>query len=300
MKILVTNHWLKKLGGSETFTYTLIGELIRRNHQVDLYTRINGYVTTKIQKDFKIMNILLNKEIHYDLILANHNTTIADVRANTNNPIIQTCHGVIPKLEQPSPYANLYIAISEEIKNYLFNKYNFNSEIILNGIDCKRFKPFRPINKKIKKVLSLSHSDQLNNKLAKYFYGKRIDFICHNKHSNPKWRIEYAINDVDMVITLGRGAYEAMACGRAVLILDHRPYQNLMGDGIITNDNFHELIKNNCSGRRFQKTNLFTILREAMITYNQKMGNINRQLALEFLNIEKQTDKYLSYYEKIK
>ena len=73
MKILVANHWLEKLGGSETFTYTLTGELVRQGHWVDLFTFRPGKVSERILKDFGVGTSLDHK---YDLVLANHNTTV--------------------------------------------------------------------------------------------------------------------------------------------------------------------------------------------------------------------------------
>lgn len=46
---------------------------------------------------------------------------------------------------------------------------------------------------------------------------------------------------------MGRGALEAMFCERAVIVFD---YQG--GDGLVTENNFEEIIKCNLSGRRFK------------------------------------------------
>ena len=52
------------------------------------------------------------------------------------------------------------------------------------------------------------------------------------------------MNSVDLVISLGRGAYEAMACGRPVVVADVRG-----GDGYLHPDFVWEWRKNNLSGR---------------------------------------------------
>lgn len=38
MSVLVTNNYLQYLGGSETFTYTLVKEIQRREGDVDVFT----------------------------------------------------------------------------------------------------------------------------------------------------------------------------------------------------------------------------------------------------------------------
>ena len=117
MNILVTNHWLKKLGGSETFTYTLIAALKKAGHDVDLFTNQPGLVSDRIATDLKVYSKRLKDS--YDLILANHNTCVRSVY--DRGPVIQTCHGIYPKLEQPSDKATAWVSISREVKNYLFN-----------------------------------------------------------------------------------------------------------------------------------------------------------------------------------
>jgi len=300
MKILVTNHWLKKMGGSETFTYTLIGELVRCGHEVDVYSKLAGNVAVRIYKDFKVKARETTGKLPYDIVLASHKTCVETVRSIYDGLIIQTCHGTTPKLEQPYLGIPGHVAISEEVQSYLFNRYDLESVVIYNGIDCNRFRPIKTLNPKIKKVLSLSHSESLNKKLTKYFHAKGISFLSHSKYMNPVWHIQEEMNKVDLVISLGRGVYEAMACGRAVLVLDHRPYQDMLGDGILTEYNFFDMIKFNCSGRAYRRKDLSEILDESLEIYNPLMGIRNRELALEYLNIENQVNKYLQYYEQIK
>lgn len=292
MKILITNHWLKKLGGSETFTYTLAGELAKQGHKVELYTRVPGIVAKRICSNFYITRVTDPKARKYDLILANHNTCVHDVYPH-QAPIIQTCHGTTPKLEQPAAFADKHVAISEEVKQHL-SGMGIQSTVILNGVDCNRFRPIVPLNKTIKTVLSLSHSDELNNLLKSIFALKGIKVITLNKFKNPVWAVENYINRADMVISLGRGAYEALACGRPVLILDKRPYQQQMGDGLLTKTNAAKVLEHNCSGRAFKNTNINQMIDYAIANYNPALSGWYRILALQELNIERQVQKYLS------
>lgn len=302
MKILVTNHWLKKLGGSETFTYTLIAELKKQGHDVQFFTFHKGSVSSQVEKNLGCKYIDLQNVAHpvqFDLILANHHTTVAEAFTSCEGFIIQTCHGTIPKLEQPSAWADSFVGISNEVRMHLKSK-GFPSVLILNGIDCERFTPKRKINTTLQNVLSLSHSDKLNKKLAIYFSKKGINFICHNKYTNPTWNIEQSMNNADLVISLGRGCYEAMACGRPVLVLDHRPYQAPMGDGLLLPENIDKIIKNNCSGRTNKYTDIYAMLDAALVNYNQKLSKWAREYALENLNITLQVKKYISIYENRK
>lgn len=283
MKILVTNHWLKKLGGSETFTYTLIGELVRQGNEVDLFTNVPGKVSKRIEKDFGVTQRLQER---YDLILANHHTTVNEVFRLGRT--VQTCHGVIPRLEQPSNNADVRVGISEEIADHIASKH-----IIWNGIDCKRFAPLKPLNDRPKRLLSLVHSDKANILISKACVELGILFVEVNKYKRQFWDMEEVINNCDIVVSLGRGAYEAMACGRPVVVFDARPYQDSYADGYVDKGNIMELMKNNCSGRRYKKVFGVNELKKEILKYNKADGEFLRQFALEHLNIEKQVKKYL-------
>lgn len=283
MRILVTNHWLKKLGGSETFTYTLVGELVRRGHEVDLFTHVPGLVSGRIYSDFGVKQSNLDK--NYDIILANHHTTVDAV--HHTGRVIQTCHGITPNLEKISPNADIKVAISKEIADYIGTP-----NVILNGIDCDRFYPKNPINEKPKRILSLVHSDEANNLIYLSCKKLGIDFRSINKYHKQIWNIEDEINDCDLVVSLGRGAYESISCGRPVIVFDHRPYQDSFSDGYINSNNIHDSIINNLSGRRFKKRMTIDNMVLEIQKYNKKDGLYLRDFALKNLNINKQVDRY--------
>lgn len=295
MKILVTNHWLEKIGGSETFVFTLLKALQLHGHEVSFFTFKEGIVSRKLQQaGFKLISAESNKE--FDLILANHHTTVDLFQGRAF--IIQTIHGLTPKLEKPSKVANHYVAISQEIKSSLI----FDSTLVWNGIDCDRFFPRFRINKKIKRVLSLVHSDQLNERLKMIFEKRKVKFHSFNKFRNPVWDIETYINQSDLIISLGRGAYEAMACGRPVLILDGRKYQEEIGDGFLTPAILPQSIFFNCSGRCFKRKDIENMVDESFQIYNQAgeaeyLSDFFRSYALNNLNMSIQSKKYLSIYE---
>jgi len=283
MKILVANHWLSKLGGSETFTYTFIEELVRLGHEVDLFTFFPGLISDKIKEDF---GVKINIQGSYDIIFASHNSTIDEL----NGFVVQTCHGVYPSLEQPNKKANIHISISKEVQAHL-ERLGFDSQIIWNGINCDRFKPTRKINKKLKTVLSLAKSEQSNVIIREACHLLGLEYIERRKAKI--WNIEDEINKADLVISLGRGVYESLACGRSVIVYDHRGYSDNYGDGIITESNINLLMENNCSGRYFKKSfNLESLVNE-LEKYDPSISEFSRDFAVKHLNIKNQVEKYI-------
>lgn len=287
MKILITNHWLKKLGGSETFTYTLGKELLKQGHQVHGFTNHKGLISNRMEKE----GIPFQLDDSYDLILANHNTTVDKVYGL--GKIIQTCHGTIPKLEQPNHKADSFVAISEEVHHHLRIKYGLASTVIRNGIDCNRFKPTQPLNNRLKKVLSLCHTEEANSVITEACKILGLQLTTINKHQKQIWNIENHINQTDLVVTLGRGAYESFACGRPVVVFDKRPYQACYADGYVNETSLKEIITTNCSGRYLMLKMDPYMLAAEFKKYNPYDGEYLRNYAVKNLNIETQVQQYL-------
>jgi hypothetical protein len=292
MNILLTNISLAKPGGSETFTYTMTKELIRRGHNVYIFTFKKGLVYSKIINELKAIE--MSENIKYDLILANHTSCIDIVYGK--GPIIQTCHGYIPLPEQPNPKADYHVGISKEVVDHLSSK-KFKSTLIHNGIDCDRFNKLKDTNKVLTNVLSLVQNDETNDRLSKICKSLKLNFTSFNKKSNFVWDIENKINDADLVISLGRGTYESFACGRQVFVYDTRSYFKPFGDGLTTSNNIQELIKNNCSGRRYKKTYTDDDIIKELKNYDAIEGDKMREFALKELNIVNQLDKYFEIYD---
>lgn len=289
MRILLATYYLAKTGGTENYTYALAQELLRRGHKVEYYAEVRG----ETSKKFERMGVPYMNHVYYDLILANHVTVVRKIcrRGFT----VQTCHGMLPDLEQPSIFADAHVVISDELKDYLAGK-DYTARLIRNGIDCERFSPVKPLSPKLSTVLSLCQSDAANDFIARCCAKAGVEFRALNKFTDNVWDVEKYINDADLVVGIGRSAYDAMACGRCVISFDNR--NNLakgIGDGYLSTDNISRSIRHNCigrgSGREFGEDDFIKELQK----YNPADGAFLRQFALQHFNIEHSVDEYLSF-----
>ncbi|HHX79070.1 MAG TPA: glycosyltransferase family 4 protein [Acholeplasmataceae bacterium] len=286
MNILVATNHLQTTGGTESYTYALIVELIKKGHHVEYFTFEKGEVSDIIEN----LGVKFRKKIFYDLILANHYNVVDHL--HKRGFIIQTCHGICNELEKPSPKADAYVAISYEVQEYLL-KQGIKSSLILNGIDCNRFTSKRDLFPKLNTVLSLCQSEEANKTIQKACTAINVDFIKANKYIENTWFIEDIINKADLVIGIGRSLYDAMACGRAIISYDSRSYSKSLGDGYLNNENIHQSLRYNCSGRYSQKEYSFQDLISEMNKYNFADGQYFRDFSLQNLNIEIVTQKYI-------
>lgn len=288
MRILIGNNQLKKTGGTENFSYALAVELKRQGYEVEYFTLERG----KVSELFEKAGIPFMSKERYDLVLANHNTVVEKLWQY--GFIVQTCHGTVPELEQPSPFADAFVAVSEEVKNHL-KKLGYDSTVILNGIDCNRFRPKKSVAQELTTVLSLCQSDEANKFISKCCQDAGVGFLKADKYKDNVWKIEDVINQSDLVVGLGRSAYDAMACGRCVIAFDCRHYiGNSLGDGMLTPDNIEESMKCNCSGRAHGLEFDEDAFVGEMKKYSPELAAWSREYALEHLNVENAAGQYLS------
>lgn len=296
MKILVGNKHLKAVGGSETFTYTLIEELVRQKHLVEYFTPMPGDVSKRIEEE---LGIYSSSTQNYDLIITGQKDTVDLIKQQgITGPVIQVCHGMLTPGEQPNQNADGHIAISEEVQNHL-KELGIDAPVILNGINCRRFKPTKKARKIPKIIASLVQTDEAHDIVEAAAKIQNLKVIRLNKYQDKIWDVEKEINKADLVVSLGRGCFEAMACARPVIIFDQRRYHPQKGDGYLEPSMFADFAKNNCSGRFSNKQMNIGDMVDEIGKYDWEHGPMLREIALSELNIEKQTKKILDYAEGI-
>lgn len=304
MKILITTYHLKNFEGTETYTYTLAVFLKKFGHEICVYSPHIGFMADKlISCGVKVVSDLKYvKNEKFDIIHAQHNYTAVQTCVYFPKvPMVFNVHGVLPKLEQ-RPWLNIgidkYIAVSEEVRDYLLlnNIDNNKINLIRNFVDIERFISKKDIGEKLTNILIISNriTEEKLKIITKVCEELKINFSIIGKKSEPVWEVEDYINKSDLIISLGRGILEAMACSRAVLVYDYNG-----GDGIVVNDNYREIRKNNFSGRRFKKDFVIDSLLKELGKYNVEMGEINRKIIEKHHNASKNVRELISIYEAI-
>lgn len=273
MNILITNHHLINLAGSELYTKELALGLVKLGHRVFVYSPFLGLVSEQMRKKgiYVTDDLEKIKDTHLDIIHSQHNYLAIQARAYfPTTPIIFMSHGVIPRLEQP-PLINIgivkYIAVSEEVKhNLVLCGIPKNQIIILrNWVDQSVYKNTKKAKTSPRKILIISNHYEADVKDKIEHVAKILNLKTTHVGlpENPVKNIKKAIDNSDIIVSLGRGAIEAIACGRNVIVYDIHG-----ADGMVDEDNYFELRKNNFSGRRYAKTYNLKELKKEIEKYN--------------------------------
>jgi glycosyltransferase involved in cell wall biosynthesis len=253
VRLLITNHGLDRPAGTETYLLTIVPELMRRGHQVSCFAAELGEAAKRLRALGAVVTQDPTSVAEPDVVHASHvDVTHEAMAAWPLTPFVFVSHGsgIREVLEQP-PVARSqvqrWIAVSEWVRDVLSTRDQIAAEaitVIRNPVDLDRYRPLQPVRSTPRTALLFSnHNDPR--------FDRTLEDACRIAGLElrrtggvaRRWDVVSELNHADVVITIGRGAIEAMACGRPVVLL-----QIFGGDGPLTPENAEEALASNYSG----------------------------------------------------
>jgi glycosyltransferase involved in cell wall biosynthesis len=294
MRILMTNHSMHEIGGTEMWVVTVSKELVRRGHDVDVYTFIEGDAADLLPEGVGIHTT--PPQTHYDLLLSNHNTCYGMVR-NLSPISIYTSHGPSHKLELPVVDADVIVAVSEEVAQVAIS-YGKPSYVIRNPIDTNLFKPIDKPSGGSPKVLVMCKNIDASQmaRQACDNVGFEYDVIHHEE--NPVDDVWNHLPNYEIAITSGRGVYEAMACGVRPFIFDRRSGQ-ILSDGWVTPNSIRKIRQRNCSGRFFKLTPDIETIGHHLLGWERLNPAWMPEYVKQNHAVDAVVENYLTLYERV-
>ncbi|MGM0378131.1 MAG: glycosyltransferase [Bacillota bacterium] len=345
------------IGGAETHLINLVKKL--KENKVTPYVVSNGgiYENNLIKQNIK----------HYKLPVMSKNPiyflkNIYKIKnlVKQNNIDIIHAHGRLPsflgkcvskglnvefmttahaKVENESfykyitTYGDNVIAVSEDIKNYIIDKFNVQKEIIEvipNGIDTDEFKDnsnkelINSLNLRNNtiKILSLSRMDDKLAQIAidlidilkddKRFEliivgdGNRFSEIKNKSKTFENIKVLGKRTDIsklmgisDIVVAVSRSALEALSCEKMVILAGGEGYLGFFNEGLL-----NKAIEDNFTGRNsslnYSKENLKKDIDYYLEIKNtkkeKKLKEFNRKVVKKHYSLEKMVKKTIKNY----
>lgn len=295
MKVLLTNHSLKGVGGSEKWTWTMAREFQRRGWEVEVFTFMLGETSSRLQEAGipVVTQLSPGRESPADLMLVNHNTCLAMVQPVSGFKI-HTSHGPINALEIPAAGADAYVGVTPEVRA-AHARLGFDLTVITNGIDLEEFCSTLAMAGEvgIPRVMSMCKSDIARAMVAVAATNQGLPFDYIQYQRRPVWDTASLMRQADIVVGCGRTAYEALSCGKAVLVFDCRDKtRGPSADGWLTEENIEVCYQQNCATRcndlRWDVDDLERALHEYRFTTWQ------RPWAEKNCNVRDKVDQYLA------
>lgn len=287
MNIVLGQDKFEFLGGTTTLLADLASALLRLGHTVYYWSTDFGK-HSMTEQWFQANNIQMYLGQPVDVAITCQQT--ATMFFLNKCKVLQLLNSKFTTFEYPVNGA-LYVAVSNEIKDFNKEKFGIDVPMILNGIDLNRYKPNCELHK-VPRVLSICQGDD-----------KLLEQACNELNyefkSVPKnvgsriWNIEDWIKDADIVVGIGRSAFVGMACGKSVISWDNRSLNPNTGCGYITPDNFIICSNTNLTGRGFPQLDTIDKLKTELLKYNPNDGKLLREIAEQYLNADTNAKLYL-------
>jgi hypothetical protein len=303
MRIVHGIHSLGGTNGVQTYLITICQRLKRNGHDVSIYAAESGEGADRaLAAGIPVVVGSHNLPEDFDVYFAHDVTAayeMADFRPSV--PQIFVWHGnlfdgnVTPQIPDfTRRVLSLFSRSGDRMRGMAFKPPVLD---LTQPIDTTAFNIQKPIGERARKVVAVSN----------YLYGEPLEiarqgcelagleFRLIGAHGEgPSDRPQDAMNDGDIIFGKGRVIVEAMSCGRAAYVFDV-----FGGDGWVTKDSYESLLAGNFAGGLRSGHPTAEQLAKDLGRYDQNMGDINRQIAIERHAVNKHISAIVELCEEV-
>ena len=264
MRILITNHQLLDIAGSEMVTSELGSALKDSHHEVAIFTLHKGKFADHIIESQGIPVFTTNPRDHEALLefdpevlhIQHWPTYLWLRKIGITAPAVFGFLGVMPSVENPPPLLAgshaISWAVSEEVKNNICSLPGWGNQkpsIIRNWVAPGKFsdpitKTSTSDRKKRLIVVSNHFPDEYKDPIRALSAELNLELVHFGLPETPKALDRSDFEDAFAVVSIGRTVLLAASLGIPTLMLDH-----FGSDGWLTPENIFTVRERNFSGR---------------------------------------------------
>jgi hypothetical protein len=302
LTILLTNIWLANLAGSEVVVRDLALGLLRRGHRPIVYTPVLGGVADEIAaRGVSVIDDLRNLAEPPDIIHAHHHIPCGEaVMRFPDVPAINVCHAFVSWVEAPVHFPQIaaYVAVDDACRDRLVHTEGIDPARVVvfrNAVDLRRVPPRPlPLNERPQRALAFGKTaamPELRTACATMGIEYRaLGFPAGRELLHP----EQELVNFDLVFASARGALEALCCGCAVVVCDHRGFA-----GLVTSKNFQALRNRNFGLRCLSDDVTVERCVQEIGCYNATDASLLAERAREDADLEKLLDDLEKLYSEV-
>lgn len=283
MRLVLSTFSLASLGGSETYLLTLANGLERLGHEVTVYASELGEMAIRARAGGTCVvgnedalpaapDALIVQDAVSSLELADRYPRVSQLFISHADAIDLQAPPQLPGL------VSAVVVFNDRVQRRM-RALAQPTEIVRmrQPVDVDWFAPSSSIHNTPQQLLVLSN----------YMRGQRREILegvcaelrlrCHitGAHATPAADPRPGILAADIVVGYGRSILEAMACGRAAYVYDHKG-----GDGWVTPGSYPLLEADGFGGRATPQPLDAERLRSELTEYRPEMGIANRDLVV--------------------
>jgi hypothetical protein len=249
LRILLTNHQLDELGGTEINLRDWAIALLRRGHRPFAYAPVLGRISDYLrERSIPTVDDLSRVSEPPDIVHGSHTPTVLEAIVRFPKvPVVQICQANTYAMSEPLmlPQVRRHVAVDQTNKDFLVTEGGVPPEIVhivLNAVDLHRIPnrprplPARPeralVFTKTQSQVPLIEDACRRAGIAVDTLGRGVGKLTLDP--------EQELVKYDLVFATARSAIEAVAAGAATIVVDGRGLA-----GIVTPENLDDLRKHN-------------------------------------------------------
>ena len=303
--VLITNHSMCDPGGSSLYVCDLAMRLVELGHRPVVYsTRLGKLAERLLNATVPVIDNLDQLGISPDIIHCHHSLASATALLRfPETPAIYVCHDWAWHNDTPPRMRRIrrIIAVDQTVaERIMFREGRRPDEvqILHNGIDLRKFRPrVDPLPLEPRKALVFSNymSDEqialITNACDQF--GIKVDAVgkaAGFSVENP----EHLLTQYDVVFAKGRCAWEAIACGAAVIVCDVRGV-----GGMARSDNLERFLPRNFGRRLLQRSLDMPTISAEIARYDPLDAAKVTHIVRDTANLDLVVDRLLNQYHEV-
>lgn len=282
MRVVLSHLKFAQFAGTETYTLTVAQQLQRLGHDTTIYTtEVGAMAAFAVRQGVRVVDSPLKLPPSSDVVLAQDAATAYELAARYPSAV-RTCtmHSAHNPLQTPPQLQDIchaVLVLNDRLARQVAN-LDWCPEVVRlrQPIDLKRFNLAEPVGEvgRRPRVLVLSNYEQARIGIVEEACRMAgMEFELVGAFGRPSPTPEHAIAGAEIVISVGRGALEGMAGGRAVYV-----FGPAGGDGWVTPSAYPSMESDGFSGRATTATIDAAQLLADLIDWKPAMGEVNRDL----------------------
>lgn len=301
--VLITNHALRGVGGSEMYVLDLATRLQERGHSPVVYSQRLGSVAERLLlATVPVVDQLQQLGRNPDVIHCHHTlaSTAALLRFPTT-PAVYVCHDWAWHHDTPPRIKRIrkWIAVDRTVGSRMtLREGRAPGEVLIlaNGVDLGRFQRRSPLPQTPRRALVFSnymtarHVEILQT--ACQMHGISVDAVGRGV-GRPCERPEQVLGKYDLVFAKGRCAWEAMACGAALIVCD------VVGVGELINPgNLERNVARNFGRRMLRRPLEVATISAEIAKYSPQAADRVCELVREQADLDRIVDRLIELYRQ--
>ena len=281
MRFVLANRLMNTAGGTETHLVTIGDQLLRLGHEVVIYSpELGPYADYARERGIDVVDQLRELPAECDVVFAQDGIVVYDLAERYRDAltVFRVCGDVYDFQSPPQVegIVNLVVVLSDRYER-LARAGAVEAPVVRLRIpvDIDRLTPIGAIRPRPERAVVLgNYADRVEDVRAAWEpLGIEVTQV-----GGPQQRFDIAnaLEGVDIVVAKSRAALDAMACGRAVYVLD-----TFGGDGWVTPEAYPALEADHFAGQATARVIGPAELRRDLDDYRPDMGNANRDLVLQ-------------------